>query len=553
MRRGHVSQREVLWVLAWSLVAMILTSLPYALGWALSSPEVEFSGFVYNAVDCNSYVAKMFLGQRGAWLFHNVYTPEAHPGALIFLYHILLGKVAGLTGLSLVVTYHLARLVTIPLLFLAMYAFAAYFTPWVALRRLTLLLSAFAGGFGWLLMLLGQHHWLGSLPLDLILPEGFTFLVIYALPHLALARTLMLIAFLCTLHAFARGRARWAVLGGLASLGMGLIVPFYVLVFDVVLGNYLVALFIRRRKLPWAEVGLALPTVLIPAPLVTYNTWLFSTQPVYREWAVQNAVRSPHPLHYVAGYALVGVLAIGGVVWVLRRHDERWLFPVAWVIVVPPLLYAPFNLQRRLIEGMQVPLALLASVGLARYVLPAFSRSRLVRLLTRNPRYTLSGLRRLAVTAVVLATVPTNVFLLAGNSLELLAHRESPLFHERAEIEANDWLRVHTAPEDIVFCAFQTGNYVPARAGNRVFLGHTPETINAGEKKRIVARFFSADPDAEWRMAILREYGIAYVLVGPRERALGNFRPDAAPYLRQVYDNGRYAIYRVEMSANGGK
>ena len=54
-------------------------------------------------------------------------------------------------------------------------------------------------------------------------------------------------------------------------------------------------------------------------------------------------------------------------------------------------------------------------------------------------------------------------------------------------------------------------------------------------------------------MAILREYSIAYVLVGPRERALGNFRPDAAPYLRQVYDNGRYAIYRVEMSANGGK
>jgi hypothetical protein len=545
MRRGQVSRREVLWVLAWSVVAMVLTSLPYALGWALSSPEMEFSGFVYNAVDCHSYVAKMFLGQQGAWLFRNVYTPEAHPRALIFLYHIVLGKVALLTGLSLVLTYHLARLLTTPLLFMTIYVFAAYFTPWISLRRLTLLLSTFAGGFGWLLMLLGQQQWLGSLPLDLILPEGFTFLVIYALPHLALARTLMLIAFLCTLQAFAGKRVRWAVLGGLSGLGMALIVPFYVLVFSAVLGSYLVALSIRRRKLPWAEVGLALLTVLIPAPFAVYNTWLFSTQPVYREWAAQNAVRSPHPLHYAAGYALMGVLALGGLIWALRRCDERWLFPVAWVIVVPPLLYAPFNLQRRLIEGVQVPLALLASVGLARYVLPALSRSRLVHLLTRRPRYTLSGLRRLAATTVVLATVPTNVFLLTGNSLEVLAHRESPLFHERAEIEANDWLKAHSSPEDTVFCAFQTGNYVPARAGNRVFLGHTPETINAEEKKRIVARFFSVDPDAEWRMSVLSQYNVTYVLVGPRERALGDFRSDAVPFLRQVYDNGRYAIYRV--------
>ncbi|MDY7041787.1 MAG: hypothetical protein SVX38_13100 [Chloroflexota bacterium] len=547
MGRWHVSWRELLWVVVWSLVAMVLTSLPYALGWTLSSPEVEFSGFVYNAVDCHSYVAKMFLGQQGAWLFRNVYTPEPHARALVYSHYILLGKLAGLTGLPLVFTYHLARLLTVPLLFLAIYVFAAYFTPWVAVRRLTLLLSIFAGGFGWLLMLLGQHQWLGSLPVDLILPEGFTFLVIYALPHLALARTLMLIALLCALHALAGKRVRWAVLSGLAGLGMALIVPFYVLVFGAVLGSYLMALSIRRRKLPWAEVGLVLPAVLIPAPLVAYNTWLFSTQPVYRDWAAQNTVRSPHPLHYVAGYALVGVLAIGGVIWAVRRHDERWLFPVAWVIAVPLLLYVPFNLQRRLIEGVQVPLALLASLGLARYVLPAFSRSRLVRLLTRIPRYTPSGMRRLAVTAVVLATVPTNVFLLVGNSLELFARRESPFFHERAEIEANDWLRAHTAPEDTVFCTLQTGNYVPVRAGNRVFLGHTPETADAEEKKHIVARFFSADPDVEWRMAILREYGIVYVLVGPRERTMGEAQFNAVPYLHQVYDNGSYAIYRVEM------
>jgi len=66
----------------------------------------------------------------------------------------------------------------------------AAFTASAAIRRVAFLLITFGGGLGWVLMLAGQPNWLGSPPLDLILPEGFTFLVLYAMPHIALARTL---------------------------------------------------------------------------------------------------------------------------------------------------------------------------------------------------------------------------------------------------------------------------------------------------------------------------------------------------------------------------
>ena len=49
-----------------------------------------------------------------------------------------------------------------------------------AARRIAFLFIVFSGGLGWLLILAGQPNWLGSAPIDLISPEGFTFLAIYA-------------------------------------------------------------------------------------------------------------------------------------------------------------------------------------------------------------------------------------------------------------------------------------------------------------------------------------------------------------------------------------
>ncbi|MGH2593225.1 MAG: hypothetical protein ACRDGG_06900, partial [Anaerolineae bacterium] len=193
MRGGQVGRSEWRWVAMWIVVAAIVTSVPYVFGLARSSPDRVFSGATFAVEDVNSYFAKMREGASGEWLFHIVYTSEPHDGALFFEFHLLLGKFATLTGLPLEVTYHLARLVFGALLLLTLYRFIAVFSGSTAIRRVAFLLVAFGGGLGWVLMLAAQPNWLGSPPLDLILPEGFTFLVLYAMPHIALARTLMLL------------------------------------------------------------------------------------------------------------------------------------------------------------------------------------------------------------------------------------------------------------------------------------------------------------------------------------------------------------------------
>ncbi|TEU11593.1 MAG: hypothetical protein E3J21_23175 [Anaerolineales bacterium] len=541
MKHHRFSTNEILWATAWALVALSLTSLPYLLGCYLSSPDMHFGGFVIAVEDGNSYIAKMGQGARGEWLFHLPYTSEDHDGAILYPFYLLLGKVAGLSGLSLVSVYHLVRLLCGLLLLWMVYVFVSHFVPFVALRRIAFLLICFSSGLGWLLIVLKLSS---DTPIDFMLPEAFTFLIIYAFPHLALAHTLMLGTFILTLTAFRRDQFLWAILAGVACFLVGLIVPFYAGGAYIVLGSYLLALLWKRRQIPWRELRLTAIVAFISAPVLLYYGYVFWTNPIFSVWAGQDLILSPHPLHYVSGYAIVALLAIGGIGYVLRRSESEELFLVSWVLVVPTLLYMPLNFQRRLAEGFQIPLCILASLGLARYVLPAVIHSGLARSLMHFQRYTQSKLRRFVTTAIILLTIPSNLLLVASSLIQV-SYLSPPIFHEGIKLEAMDWLAAHTRPSDIVLSSYKVGNYIPAWAGNRVLLGHGSETIRPAEKENVVRRFFQSQTSDAYREEILRQYNITYLFYGPVERALGDFQPATSPYLQEVFANGRYAIYKV--------
>jgi uncharacterized membrane protein len=96
-----------------------------------------------------------------------------------------------------------------------------------------------------------------------------------------------------------------------------------------------------------------------------------------------------------------------------------------------------------------------------------------------------------------------------------------------------------------VLASYGTGNYLPARVGARVFVGHGPESVNAEQKKMLVARFFGGSADDAWRQRLLDEYSVSFVFWGPGERALGTFEPVGAGYLEPVYERDDYAVFEV--------
>ncbi|TET54729.1 MAG: hypothetical protein E3J64_01465 [Anaerolineales bacterium] len=543
-RLGQVSASEWRFVVVLGLLALAITSIPYVVGAALSTPERAFGGFVYAVDDGYSYLAKMRQGAEGSWLFHIVFTPEPHPGTLLFPFHLVLGKLAALLASSdltamMVCVYQAARLVFGFGLVLTLYRFLAAFTERVLVRRVGWLMTVFGGGLGWLLLVLGGREWLGSLPLDFILPEGYTFLVLYGFPHIALARSLLLWGLLFLLDAWQLFPRRYdedeespsrpqraAAIAGILWLAMGLIVSFYVAVAWAVAGAMWLAKTIRERRVLWRSVGMTALAGLLSAPIVVYSAIVFSSDDVYATWFAQNLISSPHPLHYLAAFGVPLILAMPAVGDVWRDRERPTWALVAWVAAIPVLVYLPVNVQRRLVEGAQVALSLLAALGVCRLQAKGWKH-------------------RTVVNAVLSLVFITYALMVVGNSLQLLG-QPAPVYRNQAELVALDWLGERVESDDVVLASYETGNYLPARVGARSFIGLGPEPVDFAGKEELVERCFDATADDSWRRDLLERYGVDFVFRGPFERQLGEYDPRQAPFLRLIYESAGYEVYEVE-------
>jgi hypothetical protein len=525
-----------------ALIVLAITGLPYLAGWLTSTPDRVFEGFVIDMDDAHSHLAKMQQGYRGEWRYRILFTPEPHEGAYTNILYVALGHLARLMHADLVAVYHGARLAFGFIYLLVAYAFSAFFLTDLAGRRLAYVLICFSSGLGWLALLVSGSTVVGDItPVDFWFIEMYSFFTLMLFPHTSLAVALLLITFGLALHYLKTGR--WAaIVGAMASaIGVCVIHPFMLPVIAVVPGGYWLYISLRQGFIFWALPGLA-ALVLAPLPIVVYQYVVMISNPVFVGWQAQNINLSPAPWHYALGYGVVLVLAIPGGWWALRQR-ENWPFLSLWLLIIALLLYAPvtFNLQRRVIEGVQVPLCILATVGMIRFVLPAVGRSRLAENLAVRG-YPSARLELLTRNLLVGLT------LFLSLSASLAAASGAPdMVHSANEIAAVDWLGVNSSPDDTVLASYEIGSFIPARIGHRTFMGHWTETVDLAGKQTAAERFYGAATDGE-RRAMLRQYGVVYVFYGPRERALGNFEPASVNYLTLVFNSHDVSIYRIVTS-----
>jgi hypothetical protein len=514
-----ISRAEWRWVGAYAAAAMLLTTLPYMAAFASANDEWRFSGFLLAVEDGNSYIAKMAQGAHGAWLFRLPYSYEHEQGALLYAFHLALGKLAGQDHGAMVAAYHAARVVFGIALIVVSYVFLAEFLPRVDQRRMAILLTAFGGGLGWLATLVGRGEMLGSLPVDFISPEAYSFLVLFGLPHLAAARCLLLLGLL----AYLRQRP---VVSGLALLAASVIQPLSVMVAWLVMGAH--AVLASRYaasegwELPQAVRRLAVTTA-ISAPLVVYVVYLFAADPVLRQWNAQNQLMSPHPLHYGLAFGVLGVPAFFGLGALWRGDRSLALLAGVWLALTPLLLYAPVPTQRRLIEAVQLPLVALAVLGLT---------------------VVLAQWRRVLVPVILGLSFPTAILLWLG-ALQTARFPAEPIFHSADQVASFTWLARQAQPRQVVLAAYSTGNVLPAYAPLVAYIGHGPETIFLAEKLPRVAAFYAAATSDIARRELLAAGRVSWVIFGPHEKALGEFDPEAASYLAWRFEAGNYRVYEV--------
>jgi hypothetical protein len=515
-------------------------------GWLASTPDRVFEGFIIDVDDAHSHLAKMQQGYRGEWQYRLLFTPEPHDGVYTNTFYIALGHLVRLIDADLVATYHGARLIFGLVYLLVAYAFVAFFLSDLAGRRLAYVLLCFSSGLGWLALLVSGSFVAGDItPVDFWFIEMYSFFTVMLFPHTSLALALLLITFGLALRYIETGR--WTIIAGAAvsAAGVSVIHPFMLLVIALVLGGYWFFVFLRQRHSPRRLPGLV-ALALLSVPVVVYQYVTMVSAPVFAGWQAQSLTLSPAPWHYALGYGVVLALAIPGGWWALRQRG-RWPFLSLWLLIIAPLLYAPvvFNLQRRVIEGAQVPLCILATVGMTRYVLPAVGRSRLATSLAARG-YSVRRSELLVRNLLVALTLPSTLFLILSASLAAAAGAPD-MVHSADEIAAVNWLGANSSPADTVLASYEIGGFIPARIGHRVFMGHWTETVDLASKRAAAERFYGAATDDE-RRAMLRQYGIVYVFHGPRERAMGDFDPAKADYLTLVFTSHDVNIYQVAAS-----
>jgi hypothetical protein len=611
-----ITRREWLIVAGFSLLVLALTSVPYWLAWSQEGAAWSFSGFMLGVQDGASYLAKLRLGVRGLWDFYLLHTPEVHAGTpLINLPYILPGQIVRLfvplddprLPFVLIGVYHLLRWLWGALFIAMVYAFVARFLCRPVERVLATVLVTLGGGLGWLLAVTGNGEWLGSLPVDLFVPEAFPFHMLYGLPHLALASAGMLGGLMLLLGGSTtqaqrdydvraypekkdltteaqrtqseydrraypetkdltteaqrtqsdQDEVRQATTGN-REPGTGNQQPATVNLF----GDrwWLIAAC-------WLVTGLSVPFYLAVI-YVVLGAWGLVSWVLQRRFPLALVRRGLLPAlltlplfgYYAAAFAGNPALAQ----WSAQNrlpspHPLHYL--VAFILLVIPAAWGSRRVIRRarldfrygllLAWPLIVPVLVYLPINVQRRLaalvivpLAILAVMGLRWIIHRRPR--LRFARPLLLTAMLV----TSAFLLFTGVLGALNPRV-PVYRPAAEIQALAWLNGQAATDAVVLASFETGNIIPAYTDLRPFVGHGPESLFALAKSDQTEAFFGGQMTAAERGALYVGFGVRYIWYGPLERALATeagIDPDAPPWAEDaepVYAVDGYAVYVV--------
>ena len=539
MTRWQRSLSENRWPVLLGAAALLWANLPILMGFAVQDSHHLFSGFFICQQDGFSYLAKMRQGAEGNWLFKLPYTTEPHQGALLYVFYLVAGKLSRVSGLEYILVFHLFRLLGSLVLLAVCAKFVTRFADTHRWRSLSWALILWGGGVDWLISMLDTRY----VAFASIAPDAFVFTVLYGPPHIIIALVFLLWTLMRVSYLFepaANGdRRRIALQVGAAGLGIALMRPEYVAILLSVTAAYWLVLCWRDRQLHLNRIGMVAVAALPAGIYAAYVFWVSRTDPAMSAWAAQNSFESPSLPNLLAGIGLLllpTTLGIAG--WPANRslsHRPWWrnrdrLVLTAWLAAVPILLHIPLSLNRRLIGGAQIAMAIVAGYWIDRHLLPW---------LAARPRCRVGVAPILMSAAMLLVSYP---LLFGASAASFVATRPASLFLSGDELVALKWLAEQNG-QPVVLASETTGNRIPAFSNAIPVLGHPIETLAVEKRRMDVSRFFATGTDTAERSTILDEYHVDLIWWGENELRLGDFSPADEPGMKQVFNSASIEIW----------
>lgn len=526
----------------WQLVGLVflvltfLTTFSLIYGW-LVAPENHTLTNIHFAIpgDVSVYYSFIMQVKQGDYLFAN-YFGGPEQGRLFNILWLAVGFLARIFDLSALVAFNLARILAMPFLLITLYLLGAYFFAEVKKRQAAFLLLIFSSGFGTFFLDRmvrfpgnydnGHMNW----PMDLWVPELTVFNTIFYSPHFIVSLGFLLLVFLFTFIYGENFKTRYSIYAGLCSLILISFHPFHALTIFIVVGVYFLILSFRAPKDIFYLIKHYAIVALFTFPAAWYYLNLISTDWVMAVREVQNTNPTTPFWITVISFGIFVPAAIAGAYILIKNKkiSNKNLGLIVWAAVHFGVIYLPVIYQRRMVEGLQIPLVLLSVVAFSHFL-------------------SLPKIKKQATIIIILSLFilpASNVFTLATD-VYIFANQRFLAYLDKDLVMGMEWLAKNISKDSLILSEEVVSNLIPGYTARGVYVGHGVETPFYRSRVNEVEWFFANNKDSSTEKRFLSLRSIDYIFYNESTRDLGGYDPDLKDYLTPVFVNQAVTIYQV--------
>jgi len=509
--------------------------------------------------DYNFYLSRIRQGQEKRFLVVEKYYNQPHQGSLFQIFYLFIGKAGLIFGASPTVLYHGARLILgfVFLILISLYV-DKLFSGWWRLAAFLLITTSSswpvlvkAGEFWRFGTYMGWWSAVDSL-------QRITFI-----PHVLLGQIGILIFIRKYSAKFSKTKPLAYILWGVSGFLIGIVFPPSLIVVYAYFFLYFILevglLFKNQRRSffsLWREKIIPQAVfVLLSAPALVYARLMFSIYPwkALALFDTLHGVKMPYADYYLA---LGPVLIFGllGAILVLIKQKKEYYFSVVWIAAIFLLFkifeFIPMQSSIRFTEGaINVPLGILAAYFFFTIFHGKFKNKKFV-----------SSILKLTARGTATATIVMGLLVMTSMVFWLTDQVKGKraggwkvpsgvqlAYPLKDFMRGISYIQNNTRREEVVLAYDTASNYIPAYAGNFVYIGHA-NTPDEKEKRERAAEFFSAGMTEKEASDFMKKENISLVFFGPQEKEIKGINdPDKIySFLSQEYRNDEVVVYRVK-------